>query len=579
VAAERRRPADELIFRRQTLFTPPFSAYNPAMKQDVFIAVLICLVLAGVPAGEAHAQDEPAGNRWADFAAPGARLIEEGWFPPADDVEKPPLPETVTTVFVIPIQGPIDTVTAKSVERKIMHAKGRGAELVIFEMDTPGGRSDAMSEIVQLIRDDLRDVYTVAYVNPDAFSAGAIISLAANEIVMSPAGVIGDAMPIMLGPQGIQEIPEKERGKFESAARAEVRTLARANGYNETLCEAMVTITMEVWLIRHQQTGELKIVDASEWRGRVHGIPPDMNPPEQVADDSPWEYLEELDGPNELVTLTAREATRLGFAPHVFDDMEALKDHYRVVTKATRLGDTWSEDLVGFLTSPLVSGLLFMVMLLMIYLEMHTPGFMGFGAIAVACLLIMVGSQYLIGLAQWWEIAALVLGVLLIAAEVFIIPGFGVAGIAGFLLCGAALLAMIIPNAPDQPPLPVTDLDWSRFFDGLMFLLLGFIGALLVGSLLSRYLPEVTLLQKSRLILAPPMALAASDPQQDTAPFHRIQPGDIGRSETSLHPVGEVRFGQDLLDAVSDSGYIEGGKDVRVLRRDGNRIVVEEVDA
>lgn len=489
------------------------------------------------------------------------------------EVPLPSLPKEITRAFVIPLRGEINTVLVDTLKRKFAECRKNHAQIVIFDMNTPGGRSDAMEEIVSAVQNDLKDVYTVAYVHPEAVSAGAIIALACSEIVMSPAGVLGDAMPILLGPGGIVEIPEKERGKFESYARAKVRA-NNANGYDKLLCEAMITLAIEVWLIEHEKTGERRVVDARQWRGKVREAPAAKDDP-PVPKDAPWRYVETLDGPDELVTMTAEQALRFGFTKHVFADLAELQKHYRIFADPVVLEDTWSERFVGFLTSPAVVGLLVMLMLLFLYLELHTPGFVGFGALAVFCLAVLIGSRYLTGLAQWWEIAVFGLGVLLLLAEIFLIPGFGVAGVTGILLMVVGLLAMLIPNAPDALPWPDGEAAWGMFRDGVLALCLGFLGFLLVAAVLSRFLPRWSMVRRSRLILEP----AAAGPCWDTSLLPNVQPGDTGVCVGPLHPVGRVRFGEYLLDAVSEGEMIEADRTVRVLRREGNRIVVEEVKA
>ncbi|MDP7637096.1 MAG: hypothetical protein QF577_06065, partial [Phycisphaerae bacterium] len=249
------------------------------------------------------------------------RLIPPGTFVPRPPKAPPSLPKEITQAFVIPIQGEITTTMFENVKRKITRSKGKGAQIIIFDIDSPGGRSDAMSSIVRLILDDLRGIYTVAYVNPQAFSAAAIISLACNEIVLSPSTAMGAAMPVMLGTGKIVEIPEKERGKFESAARTQIRSSSEQNGWNSALCEAMITITMEIWLVRNKQTDELRIVDARDWRARVRGAPPATQPAAAPVQDTPWQFLATICGPMELVSVTASEAVRLGFAEHIFESV------------------------------------------------------------------------------------------------------------------------------------------------------------------------------------------------------------------------------------------------------------------
>lgn len=371
-------------------------------------------------------------SQWIDAPA-DARFTTLGWFAPTSrSVAKPPLPAEVTRAYVIPVREAITDKLALVLRRKAAEALKNNAQMVIFDLETPGGSIAAMLEINRLISNDLKDVYTVAWVNDRAYSAGALISLACTEIVMTRSGIIGDAMPIMAGPAGIQEIPEKERGKMESALRGEVRVLAGQAGYDVDLCEAMITIDMELWLIRNRgdrRGGELMIVNADEYRERVAGVPISISqtqPANPAAAE--WEFVRQIVGPTKLVTLTNDEATLYGLNSRTVNSMAELRDAYNITAEPVVIEDVWSEQLVGFLTSPFVATMLLIVGGLLFYVEMHTPGFGVAGSLAIACLALLLGSHYLIGLANWWEIALIVLGVILLVLEIFFIPGFGVAG-------------------------------------------------------------------------------------------------------------------------------------------------------
>jgi membrane-bound serine protease (ClpP class) len=508
-------------------------------------------------------------------APPGAKIVttegEEGWFAPRERKADAPIPPSaVTNAFIIPIREAISEKTYEAMKRKVFHAKGKGADLVVFDFDTPGGSSAAMRSIARLIRDEMPGIYTVAYVHPRAFSAGAVISLACNEIAMSPTGVIGDAMPIMIGPTGLIPIPEKERGKIESAARSEIRVLAKRNGYNVSLCEAMITITMEIWLIRHLRTRELRIVDATEWRGKVTGAPPTTQPARAAPDEAEWQYVKTLDGPNELVTLTADEAVFAGLVENVFASMDDLERHFHVVGEPTLLEDTWSERLVEFLTSAALTSILLMAALFCVYMEINTPGFGVAGSLAIVCFAILFGSRFLIGMAAWWEIALFIVGLVLVGLEVFVTPGFGVLGISGILCCVIALLAMVVPNAPNELPIPDTDLSGGLFKTGVAALILGAIGAVVAAALLARYLPKVPV--AGRLVLAP--ATIVPSPTTDDAPITAVAVGDVGTVHSTCRPVGQVRFGETLVDAIADGDMLSAGAKVRVVKKEGNRIVV-----
>lgn len=530
---------------------------------------------------------------WSEAPA-GARHLQNGWFPARAAKGRPTLPKEITKAFIIPIRAEINDTLYKVLARKALQARIGGAQLVIFDMNTPGGAMGAMEDITQLILDgELRNTCTIVYVNPNAYSAGAVISLACSEIAMAPSGVIGDAMPIMIGPQGLVELPPAERVKAESGARALVRAVAGRNGYSLAIGEAMITIGQELWLIRNTKTSELRVIDANDaaWANRVRGAPKVAAPPTVPSaagttppaaasaptlpdGESEWEFLKQIDGPNELATFTAAEAVEAGLADYVSPTMEDLLRHYNVTAPPVRLEDNWSESLVVFLTSPLVMGVLIFLAILGAYTEFQAPGFGLPGIVAIVCLAIAFGGQYLIGAALWWELLLIAVGVVLLALEIFVIPGFGVTGIAGILCLVVGIAFSIIGQAPDEFPWPNSPFAVEQFVDTAFALGLAFVLALLAMPVVSKFLPKIPVAR--RLVIAE--AQAATDaPVPEDSPMMRVGVGDTGTVHSMLRPVGKVRFGQDILDAMSEGDIIETGAQVRVLRHEGNRLVVEKV--
>ncbi len=513
-------------------------------------------------------------------AAPAdAIIVPEGWFRRIEPkIPTPKLPDEITRAFVIPVREPITMKTSYAIERKIKRCRRSGAQLVIFDFNTPGGRSDAMTRIAEdLIMDNLRDVYTVAYVNPNAYSAGAVIALATNEIVMSPTGKIGDAMPIMIGTDGsLQPLPKEERGKVESFARVEIRSIAEQRGRNADLAEGMITLSIEIWLIRHRTTGELKLVNADKVRGRIGNAPASTQPAmaENSAEDwSQWSYVRTIDDATTLATRTADESLSIGLSTHTFASMQDLLKFYHVAAEAVVLEDTWSETLVEFLTSPGLVSVLMLVGIICIYMEFQHPGLILPAVIGGLCFAIIFGGHYLSGMAEWWDIALFVLGVVLIVAELFL-PTFGLLAIAGGLCCIIGLLSLAVPLGPDKWPIPRTDMDWALFNDMAVPMGLAIIGAFFAILLIARHLPRLPL--AGRLLLAPIQTEPDTSLTNDS-PVRRLRAGDVGVVEASCRPVGKVRFGNDLVDAVTEGAMVEAGARVRVLRREGNQVFVEKV--
>jgi membrane-bound serine protease (ClpP class) len=338
----------------------------------------------------------------------------------------------------------------------------------------------------------------------------------------------------------------------------------------------MITIIWEVWLIKNRDTGELRIVRARDWRHRVAKVPPSTQPGVvaiKPPQDAPWAWVKTIADSHELVTLTDEDALRYGFVEHRFETIEDLKKHYNVTGEVTILGDTTSEKFVAVLNSQVVMTLLTMGLIFFAYTEMNTPGFGVAGAIALACLAVLVGARFLVGLANAIEIAALIIGLVLIGLEIFVTPGFGVLGISGIVIVLASLAAMAVANPLPKWPVPQTNLDWSILEEGLAAMLIGAILGTIGAVIAARYLPKLSAVKPMFLAPAAPTAEPALS---QASPLRRIEPGDTGVVEAVCRPAGKVRFGDDLLDVTSEGTIISPGTTVRVLHRKGNMIVVEE---
>lgn len=524
---------------------------------------------------------------WAKHVPAGARVTEQGWFAPVKgevtQAKRQALPDEVTKAYVIPVREEISGKIFKKIERKASRCRGAGAQLIVLDMDTWGGEVGAALDIARFIKVNLNDIYVVCYVRTRAVSAGALIALACDEIVMTDVGKLGACAPLIQG----GKLEGVEREKIETVLRTEFEESANRNGYSVPLAVSMISNKLEVWLVRNIETHELRYVLASRFREEVQNPPAptgqsDSATPGKTSEDAKWTFLKRVLPKGELLTMPSKKAKRFGFISEILpttpsggDPYAPLVKRYNITTPPVVLEDNWSEELVGFLTHPVVSGILIFGVLLFGYTEMHTPGFGVFGGIAIVCLVTLLCSRFLIGMANWWELALFALGMVLIALEVFVIPGFGIAGISGIFLCIFGLLAMLVPNMPDKLPIPDTAWMWDGFTTGILTLFLSFLSFLVAAAFLSKYLPKVPLFTKSKLILA---AASAADhaPRADDSPLLRLEIGAYGKAVTPLRPVGTVRFGEDLLDAMCEGTIIDSGARVRVVRREGNRIVVEE---
>lgn len=472
------------------------------------------------------------------------------------------------TAAVITCTGLIDDGLYSSIKRRANTTLELGANYLIFEIGTYGGLVKSADDISKyLILELSPKVRTVAYITTEAISAGAMISVSCQDIIMRKSTTIGDCAPIQMG----EKLEDVEREKAESFIRAAFKRAAEANNYPPALLEAMVSRHKKVWRIKNVKTN-------------LHEFCED----EKLPTDAKLYDLktkELIDNENEILTLTAAKAKEYGIARDVVNDVNeaiaflAQRDNVRFSPKLIRLEPNWSEQLVRMLNHPTVSGILLMIAMLGVYVELKAPGVGLPGLVAVVCFAIIFGSRFLVGMATWWEIAVFAIGIILLTLEIFVIPGFGIAGVLGILFILLSLFAILVPNRPDELPWPKYDFDnvqWQLLANGAWAFSLGFAGFAVIAYLLAKFLPKTGPFQG--LVLTP--ADAGSQMQIDlTAPPERageLKVGDTGFAITKLRPAGQGRFDDAVVDVIAEGDFIEKDKKIKIIQIQGNRVVVRE---
>jgi membrane-bound serine protease (ClpP class) len=476
----------------------------------------------------------------------------------------------VVKAAVIVCKDMIDDGLYRSIQRRTQTALDEGAEYLIYEIGTYGGLVQAADDISKYFVQELprisKKARTVAYVTTEAISAGAMISVSCQDIIMRENSTIGDCAPIVLG----GKLEGVEREKTESFIRAVFTRAAQANGYPAALLKAMVTMQIKVYRVKNLQTGEHEFFESDQ-------LPKDPN--EYDLDNQELIVKE-----NELLTLTASEALEYGIARAVVKDragaLEFLagRDGVTFAGEPMILKTNWSEEMVRWLNSPAVMAVLVMLALLGVYIEFNTPGIGLPGLVAVLCFAVIIGSKYLVGLANWVEVALFIAGILLLMVEVFVLPGFGIVGFAGIICIILGLFGMLIKNPPDRLPWPQTAWDWEMFLNGVLGLSLGFAGFVVLAWLSSKYLPRIQFL--SGLILVPAAATqrAGMRVSMTTPPESRtagVRVGDAGQVVSTLRPTGKAKFGDAIVDVVAEAEFLDKGATIEIIEIHGNRVVVK----
>ena len=431
-------------------------------------------------------------------------------------------------VYVIPIEGPIESTLVYVVRRGVDAAVRNRADAIIFEMDTPGGAVLAAGDIISIITHTKIPIYT--FVKKKAYSAGAIIALATPQIYMAPGSVIGAATPLMLTPSGgVQKLPDSVEEKMTSAVSAMVRAAAEQGGHNKDMAEAMVRADLEY---------------------KVNGV---------VISEK-----------GRLLTLTNKEAEELVGDPlrpllseKTVPDLDALLKTIHLEHAEKRfLKITPAEQLARFLTK--IAPILMILGLGGLFLEFKTPGFGFFGIGGIVCLLLVFYGHYIAGLSGYENLIFFMLGVLLLTLEVFVIPGFGLSGISGLVLIVFSLMNMMVEHIPGS----MKPISWSMetFSTPLLTVAFSFIGAGGFVLLATQFLPQTRLFKQLTL---------ESISEKPSSEVGLV--GLEGVTHTHLRPSGSAYLQGKKYSVITQGEFLEQGQSIRVISVHGNRIVVESI--
>ena len=415
------------------------------------------------------------------------------------------------TVYLGFIEGDIDLGLAPYVNRVINEAEKNHADAIIFKINTFGGRVDAATQIKDAILSS--KIKTVAFVNNRAISAGALITLSCNTIVMAPGSNIGAATVV-------DQTGQKVGEKYQSYMRSEMRSTAEKNGRPTDIAQAMV---------------DERIV--------IPGL----------CDST------------QLVTLTSEEAVKYKMADTIMNNLDDVLKYLNLENaKVVDVRSNWAEEVVRFLNNPIVASILIMIGFFGLLAEIKTPGWGLPGTAGLIALALFFGSSYILQLASIVEILMFVAGIILIAVEIFVIPGFGLPGIAGIILVFASIFLSLLGGDPF--------ITFETISVAIIQLTIALIAAIVLVFILAKFLPKTSAF--SRLVLA---ESEKADQGYVSYPSETSLLGKTGKSLTVLRPAGIAEIEGKKYDVIADNEYIEPGKVIKVIRVEGIKVVVSEV--
>ena len=462
-------------------------------------------------------------------------------------------------VVVIEFEGDINPFREAYFNRKLEKAKQLGAGIVIVEIDSPGGYIDSSLNLANTLR-EVDWAKTVAYVPRQALSGAAIMALGCDEIVMAATARIGDAGPIFMGDDFLfRHAPEKIRSDLVR----QVRDLADVQKRPPAIAEAMVDLNLEVFKVAHADTGEVSYKSDAEL--------------EALDDPTEWKKvaLFEPSKTGSFLEINGQQAMDVGYAEAVVESRAGLARRFgKQAGDLTVMQATWVDGLVMVLNSGWVTGLLFVVGLIALYLEFAAPGIGVGGMIAGLCFSLFFWSRMLGGTAGWLEVVLFVSGVAFILMELFVIPGFGIAGFLGVLMLVTSLIMASQRFAG-------SDGISTQQLTSTILVLSGAGAASIVGMFIaSRYVGSLAFLK--HLTLEPPAVdatgetLATGTDRSDSGRAV-IAVGDEGVADSALRPSGRVRFGGAYHDVITDGSFVASGARVRVIKVSGIHITVREI--
>lgn len=420
-----------------------------------------------------------------------------------------------TKVMVMEIKAEIDPRMSRYVNLAFTHAEETQADYVIVEMDTYGGILTDAKEVVDRIMAFNKPVWV--FINTDAASAGALISIACDSIYMAPGASIG-AATVVTGTGG-----EAAPDKYQSYMRSIMRATAEEKGRDPRIAEGMVD--------------EKIVIDSVKQAGKV-------------------------------ITFTTSEAIANGYCEAKVESIEEILKRNGVENYTLdrfQLGIT--ERIIAFFLNPFISGLLILIIIGGIYFELQTPG-IGFPLLAaIIALLLYLVPYYLNGLAEYWEILALLVGIVLILLEIFVIPGFGVAGVMGIALTLSSLVLIMLNN-------DFFNFDFVPLGDIVVALITAMGG--ITGGVLLLFVagPKLT---RSKAF----QTIALNDTQEKEKGYtSSLFPTDIvgqkGKAYTVLRPSGKVMVAGSLYDAYTRGDFIDKGDAVEIIAAEGTSLRVKK---
>ncbi len=434
-------------------------------------------------------------------------------------------------IYTFAIMDVIAAPTWRITKEAFTEATSLGADVMILHLNTYGGEVSSADSIRTKLLNAKIPVYV--FIDDNAASAGALIAIACDSIYMKPGGKIGAATVVN---QSGEQVPDK----YQSYMRATMRATAEAHGKDTIISGSDTTL---VW---HR------------------------NPAVAEAMVDPKLFVEGVSDTGQVLTFTATEAISNGYCEGIVESIEDVIGKLGIEEYELKsFNPTGLDKLIGFLINPMISGVLIMIIIGGIYFELQSPG-IGFPLMAsIAAALLYFAPLYLEGMAENWEMVLFLIGVVLMVVEIFAIPGFGVAGIAGIIAMITGLTLSLVDNVVfDQPEF--TGEGLGILMKSLSLVLVSVLFGLILSLWVTKKLLTTTAFNN--------LSLKSEQLKEDG--FIGVETeqvslvGKNGTAHTVLRPSGRVLINEKLYDAKAEYGFIDKGESVKVVRYETGQVYV-----
>lgn len=469
-------------------------------------------------------------------------------------------------VYRTVLTGPINGETREKMERRLRYARDQKATVLIVELACGDGDAKAAHHVaMQLVELSALDepIFTIAYVKPAARNLATVLAFACDRIVMHPQAKLGDFEGFLQALAGEPKKLEQKQAEQDGLAK-DLAAVAERKLYPTVIAQGMLDRKLRIrWVKSVKGEGGKQFLEDGDFLAK--GGP------------NRWQTIQMVKPADEkdvhqLLTLNAEQAVRFGLAESIAVNADEIADRAGVARGQVKsLDNDLLERIADFLRDPWTSYILILVGVTCLIIELKLPGVTMPGVIAAVCFVLYFWSHSQFnGQILWLALLLFLLGICLLAIELFVLPGFGFCGVGGIVCILAALSLLALGRVPN------TEGDWTDLGGRMGYLLLGMFLAVIAAALIVRYVPHLPIVNQLLLHPAESADEGGHGAGLDGDDAEELL-GAIGVAATPLRPSGKMQIGDRFLDVVAEGGYIVPGTRVQIVEIEGNRVVVKEI--